>query len=185
MVVLLDSTRVSARRQKRSCLKALGLLVTVFVAFLGYDLFHLFRASEVIAPGLSPKHFHNLVHFQAHSFNDLRQWVSLYRKGARAFKIDPHYIAPNQTSINHTMLHPARLVLTHNVPLADVDYDSLEELVQALSPDGPLMQLVKADGTHLRVQLCFKSAPEPCSAEGGQFALLLVLLVYIYIYIYI
>src|SRR5262245_60462550 len=30
--------------------------------------------------------------FQAHSFNDLREWAALYRKGARSFKIDPHWI---------------------------------------------------------------------------------------------
>ena len=103
------------------------------------------------------------VTFQAHSANDLAEWPALYRKGARSFKVDPHYVPSTRYPFTQ-----GALLLSHDVP--DVDrrnntaacYDDLDDVLEELSPRGATGRLAIADGARLRVQLCFKSAPEPC-----------------------
>jgi len=96
------------------------------------------------------------ISFQAHSFNDLRQWRSLYLKGARSFKLDSHFVKGDGTWRNRT-----RIVFTHNYPLTEtkIAYDGFDDLFRELGPGGALGSLLREDDERIRIQLCFKSGP--------------------------
>jgi hypothetical protein len=122
--------------------------------------------------------------FQAHSVNDLRQWRSMYRKGSRSFKIDPHILYDRSTYNNNnndqliltTKIQPtsARLVLSHDEPtdqhrkINSTRYDDLIDILDELNPNrgntlGEL--LIKDNQPNIHIQLCLKGVPDPCSVD--------------------
>ena len=96
--------------------------------------------------------------YEIHSANDLREWSAFVNKGARSFKIDPHYRRDEGV-----------IVLTHNEPtLPSSAYYKLHDLLYCLVKD-PIKSIIQSEG-QFQISLCFKNAPsisEIC-AEGVQ-----------------
>ena len=79
------------------------------------------------------------VGFQAHSYNDLRIWPQLLRKGARAIKIDPNFQASSFCAGQQRMRNGTDprgcFILNHNNPDASssrYDYNGTDDLLALL-----------------------------------------------------
>lgn len=103
--------------------------------------------------------------FQAHSFNDLNQWESLYLKGVRNFKIDPYFFLELHKKILLPDRNHSYIVLTHDLPtLKHNKYFNLQSVLEEISPTGKTGKLLIRDhGAKLTIQLCFKAVPQLCT----------------------
>ncbi|KAH9260744.1 hypothetical protein BASA81_001211 [Batrachochytrium salamandrivorans] len=104
--------------------------------------------------------------FQAHSFNDLDQWESLYLKGIRNFKVDPYFFQQSWNMLFPNQNH-SYIALTHDYPLLNHNkYFSLLDLLREISPSGRTGALLAQDHqAKLTIQLCFKAAPALCGGN--------------------
>eukprot|EP00616_Rhizochromulina_sp_CCMP1243_P016121 CAMPEP_0118982248 /NCGR_PEP_ID=MMETSP1173-20130426/32341_1 /TAXON_ID=1034831 /ORGANISM="Rhizochromulina marina cf, Strain CCMP1243" /LENGTH=677 /DNA_ID=CAMNT_0006932721 /DNA_START=38 /DNA_END=2068 /DNA_ORIENTATION=- len=108
--------------------------------------------------------------YQVHSANDLGTVVPLVRKGARAFKLDPHFVA---STAHCRLARPEEsweegagcLLLSHDTP-GTQPYNTTDELLGLLS--SPALEEALRGGA-VTVALCFKSgAPCEDSRRGEQ-----------------
>ncbi|CAN0409713.1 unnamed protein product, partial [Ectocarpus fasciculatus] len=116
----------------------------------------------------APAHCH-AVDYQIHSNNDLLEWPQLFLKGARRFKVDPHYAPAEQCELLGIHSADGCLLLNHDRPIVKFNqlYNSTDDLLALLSSalDSP-----KYDFTDkLTVSLCFKEAPDYCSDDSTLF----------------
>lgn len=92
--------------------------------------------------------------YQAHSYNDLRQWDSLLlNKKVRHFKVDLHFVEQEATCSHSGQSSPC-FVLSHDTPLLDgrVRYNTSNDLIDYLQVNSPALL------SKLTIQLCFKGA---------------------------
>eukprot|EP01062_Namystynia_karyoxenos_P062479 TRINITY_DN55368_c0_g1_i1.p1 TRINITY_DN55368_c0_g1~~TRINITY_DN55368_c0_g1_i1.p1 ORF type:complete len:656 (+),score=158.77 TRINITY_DN55368_c0_g1_i1:64-1968(+) len=90
---------------------------------------------------------------QAHSTDDLREVPQLWQKGVRSFKVDFHWVW-RDTSICGSANDGSCFVLTHDNPVAGVQYNTSTDLLHAVAA------LPNDDGS-LRVALCMKPETAP------------------------
>lgn len=98
--------------------------------------------------------------YQTHSYNDLREWPQMMRKGARFVKIDPQYAAAAVCAAQARGGGDARgcLLLSHNdVVSSRTDYNSTGDLLAALA--APEWRPFVTAPRPLTVSLCFKAVP--------------------------
>ena len=103
----------------------------------------------------------NIMH-QIHSNNDLRELRQNLLKGSRRFKFDLYYI------VNHSSCgpHPSCFLLNHDTPLPVVPYNTSDQLLTFLS-SAEFYEISLRD--YVSIALCFKSAPDKCSASSAKF----------------
>ena len=113
------------------------------------------------------------VGFQAHSYNDLRIWPQLLRKGARAIKIDPNFQASSfcagQQRVRNNTDPRGCFILNHNNPDASSsrdDYNGTDDLLALLDDDAFIRQAQRPE--RLFIALCWKSVPGLPTPECGQ-----------------
>ena len=117
------------------------------------------------------------VGMQLHSWNDLRLWPMLFRKGVRYFKVDPNWsgstsFCKGQTRVRNGTDARGCLILNHNNPsvlASRPDYNSSTDLLSLLGD--PLHRAVlTAPGIARRVYiaLCWKSVPGTPTLAGCQ-----------------
>ncbi len=104
--------------------------------------------------------------FQAHSYNDMRSWPQLFRKGATHLKVDPNFMGP---AFCATQARDARrdprgcFVLNHNNPSVlsrRLDYNTSDDLLALLADrDGPLRPYLTRPHVRVAFALCFKNIP--------------------------
>lgn len=107
------------------------------------------------------------VDYQIHSYNDLREWNQVILKGARRFKIDPHYLPASTCLEAGIEAKEGCLLLNHDKPVPSLgSYSSTDDLLSyLLSPE--FATLTQDD--HFTIALCFKDAPDKCNEESSAF----------------
>jgi len=113
--------------------------------------------------------------FQIHSYNDLREFRSVLRKGARFVKIDPHYISrwkcAEQDRVKNKMDERGCFVLNHDVPeffSMRRTFNTTDDLLDLIaSPEiRPFLSYARE---RLYIALCWKSIPGiPDQCESPQ-----------------
>ncbi len=99
------------------------------------------------------------VGFQAHSYDDLREWVQLLKKGARYIKIDPNFTPQNICALQENVVNKADprgcLLFTHDNAVAErTDYNTSMELLNMLF-DPTYVPWFKME-QRIFIALCFK-----------------------------
>ena len=126
----------------------------------------LFLGCMAVLPG--PAYCHT-VDYQIHSNNDLLEWPQLFLKGARRFKVDPHYVPTEQCEVLGIHSTDGCLLLNHDRPIVKFNqlYNSTDDLLSFLSSalESPKYDLVDK----ITVALCFKEAPDYCSEDSARF----------------
>jgi len=109
----------------------------------------------------------NNIDYQIHSNNDLREWNQLLLKGARRFKIDPHYMYPDDCRKANIDGDNGCFMLNHDDPLPTLNtYNSTNDLLNYLQSD----DFIKLSGNeYTTIALCFKSAPDRCQEDSINF----------------
>jgi hypothetical protein len=112
----------------------------------------------------------HLVDYQIHSNNDLLEWPQLLLKGAKRFKVDPHYVPSSQCQQLDISSADGCFLLSHDTPIVRFNtlYNSTDDLLSLLH------EVVASSSRHaasdkLVISLCFKSAPDYCNAKSGAF----------------
>jgi hypothetical protein len=131
------------------------------------------QSSLATIPGPFP------ISFQAHSFNDLRQWPSLLLKGAQWIKIDPQW-APQSFCASQPRAPPGDprgcLLLNHDSPLSPSrpgGYNTTQDLLAFLTaPDNrPWFSPPSANSSSpiFHISLCFKGCgtPSACPCDAS------------------
>lgn len=108
------------------------------------------------------------IDYQIHSNNDLREWNQLLLKGARRFKVDPHYLKNEECNgLGHTDDKSGCLLLNHDIPMPAVGvYNSTADLLDYITSDF-FHQYVGAE--YVSIAVCFKSAPDWCDESSAAF----------------
>lgn len=109
----------------------------------------------------------NNIDYQIHSHNDLREWNQLLIKGARRFKVDPHYMYPEDCEKASIDGDKGCFVLNHDKPLPKLNtYNTSDDLLNYLQSD----EFVKiTSNQYTTIALCFKSAPDKCQEDSINF----------------
>lgn len=109
------------------------------------------------------------VDYQIHSNNDLLEWPQLLLKGARRFKVDPHFVHSGECTEIGISSPDGCLLLNHDRPIVKFNqkYNSSDDLLSLLSSFADSPSFNPAD--KLTVALCFKEAPDYCSADSERF----------------
>jgi len=107
------------------------------------------------------------VDYQIHSYNDLREWNQVLLKGARRFKIDPHYMKSEACIEAGIEQEEGCFLLNHDEPVpSGGSYSSTEDLLTYLKSPG-FAAITKEE--YISIALCFKSAPDKCDDESTAF----------------
>ena len=98
------------------------------------------------------------VSYQIHSYNDLREWPQILRKGATWFKIDPHFMdsafCAQQQRVNDSS-HGC-FVLSHDMPTSlRTTYNTTDDVIALLS-SSELAPFFANNTRHITIALCFK-----------------------------
>lgn len=106
----------------------------------------------------------HLVDYQIHSNNDLLEWPQLLLKGARRFKVDPHFVPSKECEVVNITSEDGCFLLSHDRPLVKLNelYNSSDNLLSLLITES-------ARYKKITVALCFKDAPDKCSDDSTQF----------------
>jgi hypothetical protein len=125
----------------------------------------------LVAAAVSP--IGETVDFQIHSYDDMRLWPQVFRKGARFIKLDPQYqgstFCSTQKRANRSD-HRGCLIFNHDtasILKKRLDYNTTEDLVAVLdSPHPTLLPYLKQKNSTLFFALCFKNMAIPCSSKS-------------------
>jgi hypothetical protein len=105
--------------------------------------------------------------FQIHSYNDLRLWPQVLRKGATYLKIDPNFqdaqFCSNQERVFNKSDTRGCFVLNHDDPSAQsqrLTYNTTNDLLAFISSDAYRSHFASSDRVY--IALCWKGAPNPC-----------------------
>lgn len=112
------------------------------------------------------------IDYQIHSNNDLNEWRQLLLKGARAFKVDPHYLDAKTCARAGIDNENGCLLLNHDRPTTVISsYNSSDDLLHLLSSPEFAALTIGSDGEvqNVTVAMCFKSAPDRCDTTSDAF----------------
>ena len=132
--------------------------------FIVFSSFLLFSPSTLATPearnrqSLAPP-AGTTIGFQAHSYNDLNEWVQLLKKGARYVKIDPQYqpqsFCQAQKQVANRTDQRGCFVLNHDdASTARDDYNTSSDILNMLN--SPLFKPWFTQKDRLFIALCFK-----------------------------
>ena len=132
--------------------------------FIVFSSFLLFSSSALATPearnrqSLAPP-AGTTIGFQAHSYNDLNEWVQLLKKGARYVKIDPQYqpqsFCQAQKQVANRTDQRGCFVLNHDdASTARDDYNTSSDILNMLN--SPLFKPWFTQKDRLFIALCFK-----------------------------
>eukprot|EP00039_Didymoeca_costata_P015289 m.257690 g.257690 ORF g.257690 m.257690 type:complete len:661 (-) comp16191_c1_seq20:124-2106(-) len=107
------------------------------------------------------------ISFQAHSYNDMRLWTQIFRKGVDHIKIDPNFRPASecaqQIHVYNKSDERGCFILNHDNPTEDVhriDYNTTDELFTILKNSShPLNHFFTQKNKRISVALCFKNIP--------------------------
>ena len=105
------------------------------------------------------------IDYQIHSNNDLLEWTQLMHKGARRYKVDPHYVEPKICAQVGLPSEDGCFLLNHDRPVVSMNphYNSTDDLLSYLA------SWSAANTDKVTVALCFKDAPDLCNTTSSAF----------------
>jgi hypothetical protein len=107
------------------------------------------------------------IDYQIHSYNDLLEWDQIIIKGARRFKVDPHFVTSSECKKAGISNDHGCFLLNHDRPYPEkAKYNSSNDLLNYLS-SATFARLSNQEP--ISVALCFKDAPDKCDFTSSSF----------------
>eukprot|EP01112_Ceratiomyxa_fruticulosa_P008252 TRINITY_DN2133_c0_g1_i3.p1 TRINITY_DN2133_c0_g1~~TRINITY_DN2133_c0_g1_i3.p1 ORF type:complete len:687 (+),score=107.61 TRINITY_DN2133_c0_g1_i3:1026-3086(+) len=103
--------------------------------------------------------------YQIHSYNDLREWNLVLRKGATWLKTDFYYMPYSfcKTQSQAAVDERGCFVLNHDTPISTREYNTSESLLNFVQDNSNLF--FENPEKKIHIALCFKFDPYPCTSN--------------------
>eukprot|EP00026_Physarum_polycephalum_P004407 Phypoly_transcript_04426.p1 GENE.Phypoly_transcript_04426~~Phypoly_transcript_04426.p1 ORF type:complete len:695 (+),score=81.70 Phypoly_transcript_04426:80-2164(+) len=107
------------------------------------------------------------ISYQVHSYNDLREWPQILRKGTVYFKVDPHFMDSSFCASQPQAPQSPEgcFVLSHDMPVTERQYNTTYSILNFIS-DPQYAAYYKNPVQKIHIALCFKlDNASPCDGS--------------------